>query len=94
MEPNSQSLQNRVRDALLHEWDPIGIQEYPEANDEYDSYVPNVCRMLSSGASEAEILNYLWWLETQHMGLRGERERTEGFVRRLLQIRNDVLSSQ
>ena len=93
MELDSQLLQSRIRDALLHEWDPIGIQEYPEAKDEYDSYVPEVCRMLSCGASEGDILNYLWWLETQQMGLRGERERTEGFARRILQIRNEAFFS-
>jgi hypothetical protein len=90
----SQLLQNRIREALLREWDPIGIQEYPGAQDEYDSYVPDVCRMLSSRATEEEILNYLWWLETQHMGLRGERERTEGFAKRLLQIRDEVLGGE
>ena len=91
---NSQLLQNRIRDELLHEWDPIGIQKYPGAQDEYDSYVPDVCQLLSSRAMEGEILNYLWWLETQHMGLQGQRERTEVFAKRLLQIRDEVLASE
>jgi hypothetical protein len=91
---SSQLLQNRVRYALLHEWDPIGVQEYPGAQDEYDSYVPDVYRMLLSRATEEEILNYLWWLETRHMGLGGERERTETFAKRLLQIRDEVLGSE
>jgi hypothetical protein len=87
----SQILWNRIRDALLHEWDPIGIQEYPGAHDEYDSYVADVYRMLSLRSTEEDILIYLWSLETEHMGLRGERARTEAFAKRLLEIRNEVL---
>ena len=79
-------LQLRIRDALLHEWDPIGIQEFPEAQDEYDSYVVDVCQLLQSGASFQDVFVYLWSLETQHMGLRGDRQRTEQFAKRVLEI--------
>ncbi len=87
------ALRHRIRVALLHEWDPIGIRPFPEAQGEYDSYVPDVCHLLLSYAPEEEILNYLWRLETQHMGLRGDRQRTEGFASRLIQIRDEVLRS-
>lgn len=35
-----QSVNNRVliREALLHDWEPIGISDIPEAKDEYDAY--------------------------------------------------------
>jgi hypothetical protein len=80
-----------VRHIILHEWDPIGIQGYkgwPE--DEYDSYVPEVCRLLIRSASFAEVFSYLWWLETQHMGLPGERERTGVFARQLTMIGEEL----
>jgi hypothetical protein len=83
-------LQRRIRDALLHEWDPIGIQEFPEAQDEYDSYVPDVCHLVLSGASFEDIFAYLWSLETQHMGLRGDRQRTEHFANRVIEIGEEV----
>src|SRR5437879_653838 len=87
----SQLLETRIQQALLQEWDPIGIREFTEAHDEYDAYVPDIVRMLSSRASEEEVLAFLWWLETEHMGLRGSRERTERFAKRLCQIGEDVI---
>ena len=54
---------------LLHEWDPIGIQDVPEAQDEYDSYVGGVYRLLASGASEEQLVEHLRLIETSNMGL-------------------------
>jgi hypothetical protein len=46
-----QSRENRarVRQILLHDWDPIGIQDVPEASDEYDRYVDKAYVMLMDG---------------------------------------------
>ena len=78
------SLVEYVRRALLHDWDPIGVQSYSGASDEYDSYVPDVCELLVRKATLDEVLAYLWSLETQHMGLRGDRQRTETFANELI----------
>jgi hypothetical protein len=84
---------NRARDAhaqikqiLLAQWDPIGVAEFPEAQDEYDAYVSEVYRLLSRRAGIDEIFTYLWWLETQHMGLSGDRQRTEEIAKRLYEL--------
>ena len=53
---------------LLHEWDPIGVAEYPEAQDEYDSYVGDVYHLLASGASAVEIAQHLYEIEVGPMG--------------------------
>ena len=39
-------LHQAIRRALLIEWDPIGVGQMPEAQDEYDSYVPQIYKML------------------------------------------------
>ena len=75
-----------IHDALIKEWDPIGVGGEPEAQDEYDGYVPAVYRLLISRASEDEIFDYLWQLETEHMGLCGNRQRTRAFAARLLRL--------
>jgi hypothetical protein len=43
-----QSRENRaqVRRVLMDEWDPIGVRDAPEAQDEYDRYVAEVYVML------------------------------------------------
>jgi hypothetical protein len=76
---------------ILHEWDPIGIQGYVDwPQDEYDAYVPDLCHLIMKGSSFEDVLAYLWWLETQHMGLPGDRQRTEQFARRVIEIGKEV----
>ena len=43
-----QSRENRakIREILMHEWDPIGVRDVPQAQDEYDSYVGRVYVMM------------------------------------------------
>lgn len=89
--PNHAQLYHEViRRALLSEWDPIGVGAIPEAKDEYDSYVPTIYRMLISGKLRHEIFDYLWWLETEHMGLIGDRQVTEKFADRLMRIPDEI----
>ena len=58
----------RIREILLHQWDPIGVSDVPEAADEYDAYVGKVYTMLMDDRAEAaEIANYLFNLATKHM---------------------------
>lgn len=77
------TLQKEVKKILIDEWDPIGVGDIPEAHDEYDAYVPEVCSMLVSKKSKNEIFEYLWRLETEHMGLVGDSKRTCFFVEKL-----------
>jgi nitrate reductase alpha subunit len=79
-----------IRQALLKEWDPIGVSDIPEAQDEYDSYVSAIYKMLISERPQHEIFDYLWWLETEHMGLIGDRQATERFADRLMAIVREV----
>ena len=73
----AKEIQEKIRQVLLHEWDPIGVRDIPEAQDEYDSYVGGIYRLLASGASEYQIIERLYNLETVSMGLTGNRERVK-----------------
>jgi len=75
-----------IHEILLKEWDPICIGHVPQARDEYDSYVGHVYRLVARRASRHEIFDYLWWAETQHMGLYGNRQRTEKIAERLVNL--------
>jgi hypothetical protein len=72
--------------APLKEWDPLGIKYIPEIQNEYDSYVPAIYKLLITQRPKQEIFDYLWWLETNHMGCTGDRQATEQFAERLLRI--------
>jgi len=74
----------KIRNVLLKEWDPIGIQAIPEAEDEYDGYVPTLYSMLVSRKPIHEVFEYLLWLETEHMGLTVDRQRTQSIAEKLV----------
>ena len=75
---------------LMEAWDPIGVADVPEAQDEYDSYVAGVYSRLIHRAPWHELLDYLWQVETEHMGLKGDRQRTEHVVNLLLNVPEQI----
>ena len=79
-------MQAAIKQALLNEWDPIGVKEIPGADDEYTGFVPGICKMLLQTKTKEEIFDYLWRIETEHMGLTGNREVTLAFADRLLSL--------
>ena len=80
---NVAELRSLIREILLMEWDPIGIAEFPEAHDEYNEYVAEVEELVAGQARPEVIFAYLWKLETTHMGLVGDRPKTERIASRL-----------
>ena len=75
-----------IKKILLEEWDPIGVSVFPEANDEYDAYAPEIYGLLSRRAVVSEVFEHLWRLETDRMGLPGDRERTKKIAERLVAL--------
>ena len=62
-------IQEELRRVLMQHWDPIGVADVVGAEDEYDSYVGPVYRLLASGATDKEVIDYLYTTETKTMGL-------------------------
>jgi hypothetical protein len=58
-----------IRRVLLDVWGPIGVRNAPNAQDEYDSYLGPLFRLLTTEATDDEIAEYLWRLVTEYMGL-------------------------
>lgn len=58
-----------IRRVFLEQWDPIGVRDEPNAQDEYDSYLGGMYDLLSRDALEAEVAAYLHGIETDRMGL-------------------------
>lgn len=75
-----------IRDVLLKEWDPIGVAQFQEAQNEYDGYVAEVDALVTGGSSQAEIFAHLWKMETGTMGLVGDRQKTESIAKRLFEM--------
>jgi hypothetical protein len=58
-----------LRRVLMQVWDPIGVADVPEAQDEYDTYLGHVARMLREQRGESELRRYLSQVRREHMGL-------------------------
>ena len=78
--------QRIIREALWSEWDPIGVGHVPEAHGEYDTYAPSIYNLVVGDKHRDEIVDYLWWLETEQIGMPGDREGVERFADRLLKL--------
>jgi hypothetical protein len=54
---------------LWKDWDPIGVNDTPEAEGEYTSYADQICSQLINTKQDKQgILDYLFWVETSLMG--------------------------
>jgi hypothetical protein len=62
-------IQAGIRQILMSKWDPIGINDVPEATDEYYGYVGGIYRLLASAATDEEISKHLQNIETESMGM-------------------------
>jgi hypothetical protein len=67
-------------------WDPIGVRDEPNAQDEYDGYLGGVFALLTSGASDDQINEHLLRIVTDRMELRAKKEDMQGTVSALRQI--------
>ncbi len=50
-EERAREIQRSIAEVLLRNWDPIGVRNVPQAQDEYDAYVGGVYRLIASGAT-------------------------------------------
>lgn len=70
----SRRIRVEIRHVLMGVWDPIGIKDEPNAQDEYDGYLGGVYQLLVSGASDEQIANHIWRIVTEQMGLSAARK--------------------
>ena len=70
---DSRKIRVQIRHVLLEVWDPIGVKDEPNAQDEYDGYLGDVYELLVNGAPDAKIAKYLHWVVFDRMGLESAR---------------------
>ena len=57
-EKRAAEIQDAIRQILYHDWDPIGVCG-AGPDDEYDSYIGGVYRILASSRSEEALIQFL-----------------------------------
>ena len=58
----------------MRNWDRIGVAGAPGAQDEYNGYIGGVYRLLASGASDKQIIDHLYKIETEYMELESSKK--------------------
>jgi hypothetical protein len=53
----------------MREWDPVGVRDVPDAQDEYDAYVGKTYVMLVDDNADAEDIEHYLRSVEGHMGL-------------------------
>ena len=56
---DSRRIRVAIRKVFLEVWDPIGVKDEPNAQDEYDSYLGGTFELLMNHASDQDLKNYL-----------------------------------
>ena len=69
----SRRIRVEIGRVLLEIWDPIGVRDEPNAQDEYNNYVGHLYELLVSRAPEAKLSEYLYWVAHKQMGFESER---------------------
>ena len=82
----SRRIRVEIRRVLLRHWDPIGISDEPNAQDEYDGYLGGVYELLVGGASDKQIADHLGRIVEERMGLDPQGESSEKTIRALRAI--------
>jgi hypothetical protein len=78
-------IQNRIRDVLNQQWDPIGVADI--VGDEYDGYIGEIHGLLKSGASLVAIAEHLRSIEAVRMEVRvSPREKLRSVVESLQRL--------
>jgi hypothetical protein len=82
----SRRIRVEIRHVLMDVWDPIGIKDEPNAQDEYDAHLGGVYKLLVSGAAHEDIADHLWQIATDRMGLPAKKSDMADTVKALRQI--------
>lgn len=64
----------QIGEVLLHDWDPIGVADVPEAQDEYRGYIRGIYDVAVEARSVRAVAEHLVKIERGHMGLSGWRK--------------------
>jgi hypothetical protein len=84
-------LEKTIHEVLIHDWDPIGCGV---PSDEYDSYIPGICRLLLEGADAPTVGSHLEQIQTAGMGLRGDEDRNRRIASILIERARELAADR
>ena len=85
-------LASELRRRLLA-WDPIGVSDAPEAQDEYDCLISPIMHRLHDGATTSELSEWLIEEINDHFGMKPDKKRERALATDLAQWWSRATSS-
>ena len=83
-------LYKRIDNLLWEDWDPIGVNDHESARDEYQSYLPQVFRLVNEGAKISEIADYLDTIVTESIGLQSDLKHCTEIAKLIKSEQNEI----
>ncbi|MEP6704950.1 MAG: hypothetical protein ABJB34_09105 [Acidobacteriota bacterium] len=81
-------IQDSIRRVFFRDWDPLGINDYKSSDDEYDSYIAPVYRILVGSRSESDLIDTLKRIATDQMGIgAGSLEKLDLVAEKLFKLK-------
>ncbi|MES9924910.1 MAG: hypothetical protein ABW152_12500 [Candidatus Thiodiazotropha endolucinida] len=89
--PDELELYKIIDEILWKDWDPIGVNDAPEARDEYQSYLPDIFRLAVEGKDARHIASSLIATVEGNIGLSANKERCYRVAEKIVNVKNDLL---
>jgi hypothetical protein len=70
-------LWKEINKILFRDWAPIGVNDNPQCENEYENYVCGIYRLVVGGADRTKLTQHLARLETVSMGLHNNPDREQ-----------------
>lgn len=76
----------KIDEILWLDWDPVGINDNPQARDEYKSYVLDIYDFKITCVDRNAIAERLFKIETERISLNGNRERCRVIADKIIEF--------
>ncbi|UCF43739.1 MAG: hypothetical protein JSV99_02075 [Planctomycetota bacterium] len=87
----NKELHRRVDEVLFYVWDPIGVNGEPLARGEYESYVPQVVKLVEANDDIRAISKHLAKIVSSRMGMSPNKKQCDYAAEMLLRHKKAVI---
>ena len=86
MDDKELSIYKRIDEILWKDWDPIGVNDFSEARDEYQSYIYKFYELKTAGVSIDILAKALNKIEVDRMGSSGDFNKCITVAQKIIEI--------
>lgn len=76
-----------IDNILWKDWDPLGVNDVEEANDEYKRYTPEIFNLKMQGADKEIIANILFEIATKKMEMVGNIDHCRQVAEKIINVK-------